>query len=165
MKSLMEPKRDWQALDRKLASGMLLDDAASVCGIPLEEAQRYVDKRLQNGDDAKMQMRVIGTTALACAAKRLMEIASEPPRERMERLRRAFREVEGEAAALDNALNVKVTLYNTDLDAAKALAKLGVDLMKMAGPPPAPKSGAGGKLSVQLDLWDNPGNWNLKKPE
>ncbi len=146
---------------------MQLDDAAIACGIPLEEAQLRAQKRLQNGDATNYQMRVAGQAAIAKAVETLTKIADEPPRERLEKLSRALDEAtERENGRTHMSERIKVSLYNTDLDAAKALAKIGVDLVKLSGVgPDRSKEGSGAKLSVQLDLWDNPGNWNLKKPE
>ncbi len=56
------------------------------------------------------------------------------------------------------------TIVNSDLIAAQTLAKLGIDLVKLST---AQNPEARGKIltgKVQLDLWDSPGAWDLKKP-
>jgi hypothetical protein len=151
----MEPKRDWQALDRKLSAGLSLEEAAHLSGIPLEEAQRYVDKRLQNGDLETMQMRVVGRQALAKAVQHLTRIADDGPR---------YSETEYSAEGKPVRSRTPIS---SDVEAARMLAKLATDMMKLSGASSEKTAmpGKGAKLSVQLDLWDNPGNWRLKKPE
>ena len=53
-----------------------------------------------------------------------------------------------------------------DLDAAKALAKLAIDALKLGfGPPKVKVEMKGGKGSTfQADLWDLTGPWKLKTP-
>jgi hypothetical protein len=151
----MQPKRDYQALDRKLGKGMPLEEAAISVGIPLEEAQEYAGKRLRNVDARGYQLVAVASEALRAAMAKLTQVAEEGPRY-------AETEYNDEGKPIRSR-----TPHHTDVDAAKALAKIATDTLKLAaGVQIAERAAAGGaKVSVQLDLWDSPGNWTLKKPE
>lgn len=59
------------------------------------------------------------------------------------------------------------TSFNSDdLEAAKALARLAIDALKLGfGPPKVKVEMKGGKGSTfQADLWDLTGPWKLKTP-
>lgn len=154
----MQPKRDWQSLDQKLRDGKPFSVAASEAGIPLEEAQEYADKRLQNRAGLSYKLVSAAEGALQTAMEKLTAIANEPPRDRIERLKKA-------ADAVGMPEHMKVTLYNTDLDAAKALATIAINVLKLGGGAATKEGGKRGEGgAAQADLWDNPGNWNLSKP-
>lgn len=136
-----------------MSGGFAFADACDAMGIPLEEAQRWAEKRLLKGDATAYQLRAVGQRALAKALERLEAIVDEGPR---------YSETLYSETGKPTSSRTPIS---TDLDAAKTLAKLAMDTLKSSGASaPALPEGRGGKLSVQLDLWDNPGNWVLKKP-
>ncbi len=98
-------------------------------------------------------MRAVAQNALTIAIEKLTEIVGEGPRH-------SSTEYSDEGKPTKT-----ITPQNVDLDAAKALASLAVQALKLAGTGKGAESGKGAKLSVQLDLWDNPGNWQLAKPK
>ncbi len=154
-----EPKRDWQGLERKLGLGKPLAQACQETGIPLEEAATKLEIRLRNETGAiGFKLRSVAEGALQTAMSKLTAIVNEAPRERIERLTKATKEAGGDAS-------VKVTLYNTDLDAAKALAKIAIETLKLSGgarPPAKADSGKGG----QRDLFDaTQSEWDLRELE
>lgn len=132
---------------------MAFADACEAMGIPLEEAQSWAEKRLLNGDATSYQMRAVGQRALAKAVACLERLVDEGPRYS----ETTYDEKTGKPSS-------SRTPISTDLDAAKTLAKLASDSLKASGIAAPPPAGKGARLSVQLDLWDNPGNWSLKKP-
>lgn len=115
---------------------MTIDEAANLSGIPLEEALLYVDKRLAKGEATSYQLRVVGQNALRTAIEQLTAITKSDPRRGQH-------------------------LHSTDLDAAKALAKLALDAIKLSGTAKAADNAPGGG---KRDLWDAPGSWDLRKP-
>lgn len=155
-KIVSHPKRDWQALERKMGAGMSLEDAADACGIPQPEASEWAKTQLEDVSPTRVQLNAVAESALATAIEKLEAIVAEGPR---------FSSTEYS----EEGKPVKsVTPQNTDLDAAKALATLAISALKVAGTAKGPAATVpprGGKLSVQLDLWDSPGNWQLTKPE
>jgi hypothetical protein len=130
-----ERKRDWLALDRKLGLGCPFDVAANLSGIPLEEAQEYANSRLKNTDETTYQLRLVGQAALGTAIEQLTKLAKGGERRGQHR-------------------------RDTDLHAAQALAKLAIDSIKLSGVV-VKKEVA---VTAAVDLFDNPGNWVLKKP-
>lgn len=51
-----------------------------------------------------------------------------------------------------------------DLDAAKCLAKIALDALKLGFGPPKGISVKAKDGGIQLDLWDTAGPWQLKTP-
>lgn len=141
--------RDWQGLQRKISLGASLQDAADVCGIPLDEAIAYATKKLENRELVSFELKLIAEQSLAVALKTLVDIAQGGQRNSSE------------------AIGPGMTNYyvSDDLDAAKALAKVAIDALKLGfGPRKEINVKAGKGSLIQMDLWDSPGPWQLKKP-
>jgi hypothetical protein len=126
-----------------LSEGAPLSIAIEALGITLEEAQTYIESRLQNVSVSTFALRETANGALTTAIEKLTKLAGEAPR------RTQFDQ----------------KLYNTDLDAAKALARIAIDALKVSGGTKDPAKQQSG--SSQPDLWDvQRTNWDdLRKPE
>lgn len=117
---------------------MPVELAAAQMGVPLDEVFSYISDKLSKVDALDFQLRKMGQAAVRVALENLTKLANEPPR-------------------------VGKDFESTDLEAAKALAKFGLDALKMS------RSGVKGKDSGSDDddlfdkAADNP--WNLKKVE
>lgn len=100
-------------------------------------------------------MRSVATASLKTALETLTKIVEEGPRY-------------SETEYSEEGKPVKsVTPQNVDLDAAKALAVLAIQAIKISGAgKSAPAADApGGVKAAQPDLWDSKGNWDLKQPK
>ncbi len=115
---------------------MPLENAAVQVGIPIEEVFQYVTDRAGKIDTLNFELRLAGQGALKNALTKLTELATGDVRE---------------------GLNFE----STDLEAAKALAKFGIDALKLA------KTGqvAKDEGKEEKDLFDAANPWSLKKIE
>lgn len=128
---------------------MPLDQAATLVGIPIEEASEYARKRLESGELDAVSLHLSAHDAMMTGLDVLKRIARESPRERIEEIGRKH---EGK----------KVVVSHTDLEAAQTLVKFALEakkILRTSVGKPEQRSGRG--MSVQLDLWDNLGNWEL----
>lgn len=123
--SVEGPKRDWQALERKISEGISLEQAAVDAGIPVEEVYARVTEGLKRTDDLNWQLRIIGQGSLKTSLAKLTKLANG-----------------GERMGKD--------LESTDLLAAKELARLGMQAIKLSMAGQAPREGGNG----QKDLFD-----------
>lgn len=142
-----KPERDWKALERKLSRGFSLKDAATLCGVPLEEAQQYVTDSTTKQSELSFEVKKISERAFKKAIRHLEKLIDEGPR----------------YAESTNQWGGSTTPINTDLIAAQTLAKMAMDSLKVStgiNPDVKPKPQA-----IQLDLFDTMGPWQgLKKP-
>lgn len=120
---------------------MAFDLACDAAGIDQEKAKDLIKKRLENVDGSAAGLRAVASGALITAIDKFKKLIEEGPR------RSAFEQ----------------KLYNTDLEAAKSLARLATDALKISGGTKNPSAPG----PQQLDLWDaaQRSNWSLKKPE
>jgi hypothetical protein len=145
--SVSPPERDWQRLLRRISQGLSLPKAAEITGIPIEEAIDYVSKRLENRDLVSFELKIVAERALKTALKTLEKLAKGDQR-----------------TASESISGGSSTSYTTcDLEAAKALAKLSIDALKLGYGPPKANIKINNVNSNQADLWDF-GPWNLKTP-
>lgn len=105
-------------------------------GIPLEEVFSYVSDKLALGDTLDFELRLAGQGAIKKALTTLRKIAGEGAREGKD-------------------------FESSDLEAAKALAKFGIDALKIARMAKARDP----KGSDQNDLFDVADPWKLKAME
>ncbi len=134
--SVRVPKRNWQLLDRKIARGISLDEAAVQSGIPMEEVLARVSKNMAEVDSLNFQLRLVGQDALKNALTKLTALAGGLAREGKD-------------------------FESTDLEAAKALAKFGIDALKLSK-----SGGARRDDDGERDLFDAAADpWKLKKIE
>lgn len=145
----MAASRDYPGLERKLARGKTLEQASLETGIPLEEAKAYIEKRRESAketeDDALL---LFSNEALQTALKTLKRAANDQERMSSEGF--------GEG---------RYTSYaTTDVEAAKALLKAGLDARRMLE-----KKKSSAKLGPMaqgiVDLFDATSPWSFKKPE
>ncbi len=136
--SVSGKKRQWLDLERKISRGISLEEAAVQCGIPLSDVFNYVNEKMAQIDTLNFELRLIGQGALKKALTKLTELAGESAR--------AGKDFE-----------------STDLLAARELAKLAVDALKLS------RSGVAGTKREDAgadDLFDRaPDPWKLKKIE
>jgi hypothetical protein len=117
-------------------------EAAKACGIPEDELLQYVSENLQKPAEISYELKRLAEATLIKGIKKLKEIADDGPR------------MEDEMTKYNNA----------DLVAAQTLAKIGMDILKLSvSHNPEGKAKSVG-ATIQLDLWDQPGAWELKKP-
>lgn len=121
-----------------MSMGMTLQKAALVMSIPKEEALEYAKKRLETKEETGLSLKLVAERALKDSLTKLQEIVKEPPRY-------------GKGGTV---------VYNTDLDAAKFLARLSLDAIKLAAEHKAQKD----EEVSAIDFWDQAGAWQLKKP-
>lgn len=127
----------WELLNRKISRGIPLEEAAVQLGIPIDEVFTYISGKLSEIDTLDFELRLVGQRAIKNALTKLTSLAKGDAREGKD-------------------------FESTDLEAAKALAKLGVDALKMARTSKAKKTGSDG----QPDLFDSSQDqWQLKKIE
>lgn len=138
--SVPGPKRDWQALERKISSGKTVEKAASEAGIPLEEVFAYINNRLDKVDTINFQLRLISQKALKKSLDALEEIVDEGGRH--------YGVGGGDA---------------TDLKAAQTLAKIALDSLKISQKGEAPRKPEDKPPSDIFDLRPNP--WVLNEIE
>lgn len=117
---------------------MPLDQAATLVGIPVEEASEYARKRLEGGELDAVSLHLSAHDALQTGLEVLKKIAK------------------GEGQRLP--ANAK----RSDLEAAQTLVKFALEAKKIlrsggVGPQQPGQRG----VRVQLDLWDTKGNWEL----
>lgn len=154
----MEEKRDWQALAQKLAAGKPFDLACEQAGIPEEEARQYFEGRMEVVSYYHLALNEISIVILQKAARKLIEVMDAGPR-----------------------LTTKKNEHqdSTDLEAAKALGSLGLNIRKLLMQEKKSKvvQAAGdalgdaigkGAAGFMRDLFDVQGGvkgpWHLKNP-
>lgn len=131
----MEKEKKWQELARKISQGHSLSDAAEQLGIPEEDAIKHASEQIQHVESLGFEMRQVAYGCLKESLAILKAVANEGPR--------------------------NIESSNCDVDAAKALARLAMDAIKMSKTiGNDPKAGEGAKK----DLWDLLGSWRLKTP-
>jgi hypothetical protein len=130
-----------------------LEEAARQAGIPLGEVYQYVEDRSITIDTLNFELRLAGQRAIRKALTKLSKLATggQRPTETSETVKGdGYSELTTEKLTSD------------DLEAAKALAKFGIDALKLARSGGA-KDDSGGK---QTDLFDKqPNPWSLKDIE
>lgn len=116
---------------------MPIEEAARQAGIPLEEVFAYVTARLGKVDTINWQLRLIGQESLEKSLKKLQKLANGGAR-------------------------IGLNFESTDLEAAKALAKIAMEAIKLSM-----KGGAGrdADTAAQKDLFEAANPWDLKKIE
>lgn len=133
--SLKPRKRDWQSLERKIAAGSSLEDAARQAGIPLEEVYQRVKDLGKEVDTLNYELRIMAQGSIEQALTKLKKLARGNAR-----LGQHFE--------------------STDLLAARELAKFGIEALKLAKTGKAQGATAGEK-----DLFDEMDPWRLKAIE
>lgn len=133
--SVSARKRNWQLLDRKIARGISIEEAAIQCGIPMEEVFAHVSELAAQVDTLNFELRRVGQGAIKNALDKLTKLASGDPREGKD-------------------------FESTDLEAAKALAKFGIDALRLSRAGGVAKEGGGD--SGEQDLFDAANPWKLK---
>lgn len=137
-----EPVRDWKSFDRKISRGMPLRQAIIAAGIPEAEALEHLSKTNPKPATISFELKLLAERVLKVGMNKLVEIAQAGPRYSDE----------------------MTTVVNSDLVAAQTLAKLGIEVLKMSVSQ-NPEAATRAKVAtVQLDLWDSNGAWELKKP-
>lgn len=114
-----------------------MEEAAAQAGIPITEVFDYVNSRMAQVDTLNFELRLAGQGAIKEALKKLMELTQGSAREGQH-------------------------FESTDLEAAKALAKFGIDALKFARQSLAPRVNDG---DVEKDLFDIADPWTLRKIE
>lgn len=129
------------ALERKIAAGWTLEEAATAAGVDIAEARTWAQGRLDGGKLDGVALHLSAHDAITTGLEILKKIAKAGPR---------F----GDPTS---------TVHSTDLDAAKVLLRYGLDARKLAaGSTKDPKAGSGGG---QLDLFDVRGPWDVEDPQ
>lgn len=141
-------KRDWEGLAKKISAGKPIEQASVESGIPQEEVLEWIkgnDPLVQKEDYA---LRLLAHEAIQEGFEVLKKIAAEGER-------------------CDDRMQGSGTYgRDTDLDAAKAMVTMGINLRKILA------SGARGMSvkrtnpdgsSEQLDLFDSAGPWQFSE--
>jgi len=162
----MDQKRDWQALALKLASGKSFEISCDEAGIPVDEAKKHFQERLEEISFYHIALNEISIEILKDADAKLKTIMDAGPR---------FSETQYNE---DGRPTSSTTPLNVDLDAAKARARLAIDIRKLLlqeSKAPVTKEAAGalgnlgkGVGGFMRDLFDLQGGvagpWKLKNP-
>lgn len=142
--SLSGKNKDFQALEKKLSKGIPLDEAAAQSGLTLDECYDYIKGRSEHLDTLNYELRKAGQKAIEKALDKLTKLSAGEARYAM----------------------MGETCHSVDLEAAKTLAKFGLEALKLS------KSAktAGTTDQGQPDLFDASGAsvlgpWVLKKIE
>lgn len=145
---------DWQSLERKLAAGMPLERAAEAVGVDIEEARRWARLELDQIDAEDVTLMKTANSMLQTGFRVLERIALAGQRES------TVEEMD------ENGKTKQITKFSdADLDAAKELMRAALMVRKMLGPARGAKTGPGGRIaSVQLDIFDGKGPWDLETP-
>ena len=131
-----------------------MEVAAVQCGIPIEEVYQYVTDRIGKVDTLNFELRLVGQDAIKNAIKKLRTIAKG-----------GQRACESEELCMDpmgSPMKTVEKLNSDDLEAAKALAKFGIDALKLAKAGAAPRKDEPNSPDL-FDAKSDP--WKLKKPE
>lgn len=144
-------QRDWRSLEAKIGNGLTFEEAYTQAGIPEDEAKAYLISRISKKEAISGELKMLAEQAIKVGLKGLIKIAEEGPRV-------ATRESDGAGGG------TSYTPISSDLDAAQALTKFGIDAIKLinqfqpieAKQPPKVNPGTAGGLMD--DLWD------LRKP-
>lgn len=127
-----------------------MEDAAVQCGIPIEEVYQYVTDKMSQVDTLNWELRLKGQEALQHALKKLTKLAQGKQR------------ISSQSESMGPGMNSSTGYAADDLEAAKALAKFGIDALKLANIGKAPKEK---ERDGQPDLFENADPWRLKQPE
>lgn len=147
--SVSGKNRNWECLNRKISQGISLEDAAIECGIPLNEAVAYISDRMTAVDTLNFELRLIGQNAIKNALTKLTELSQGKQR------------ISSISNAGDNRGRKIQALTSDDLDAAKALAKFGLDALKFSRSTMPSQDN-----SQEKDIFDSTRDpWKLKKIE
>lgn len=132
----------------KISEGFSIHEAAEQLGIGLDEAVKIATETLEKRDLVSFELKLIAEKSLQVSLKKLMDIA------------------EGDQRISSQSVGkLESTSYNSDdLEAAKALAKLAIDALKLGFAPPKVTVKTGKGSNVQMDLFDVTGPWKLKTP-
>lgn len=141
MKESKNIEKDWASLDRKIASGKTLEQAALEAGVTIQEAQSYLAERRVNAPFDDDSLRLVAAEALHHGVAKLIAAAQAGPRTASEK-------VETGATAYESS----------DIDAAKALVRFALDAKKLI------KGTSVTAKKEQKDLFDiaDKGPWKLK---
>lgn len=136
--SLSPKRRPWELLERKIAKGFTVEAASVQCGIPINEVFDYIKLKSTEIFALDFQLRLEGQSAIKTALAKLKELAAGDCREGKD-------------------------FESTDLEAAKALAKFGIDALRLAQSGVKGGKGGGG-AEPDDDLFDrSPDPWKLKE--
>ena len=117
---------------------MSLEDAARQAGIPLEEIYEYINARLGKVDTINWQLRLIGQRGLEKSLTKLTELAAGDSR-------------------------IGQFFESTDLLAARELARISMEAIKLSQKGAAPRSDS---ENGKPDLFDSAADpWDVNKPE
>lgn len=101
---------------------MSIEDSAIACGIPIEEVIERATGAMAVGEATQWQFLLVAQRAIACGLSTLEKIAKDGPRYEM-----------SDGGIDQHGMPVSPEkLHNTDLEAAKALATLGINAAKVA---------------------------------
>ncbi len=140
-------------MGKKISRGISIEEAARQTGIPIDEVYIYVSNGLKQVDTLNFQLRLIGQGAIRNALTKLTELAAGT-----QRASETEETVMGDAGPERTVEKLRAD----DLDAAKALAKFGIDALKLAQSGKAPRDDD----KTQKDLFDVAENpWELKEIE
>lgn len=118
---------------------MPIEEAARASGIPMQEIVERAKEAMRNGEATAWQLKIIAQRSIQKGMETLESITNEGCR-------------------TGNGL------YNTDLDAAIALTKLGIETMKLYMKYPVIKENAKTGEAIR-DLFDMMNPWKLKDPK
>jgi len=149
--------RDFPSLERKLARGAPLEVACEQTGIPLPEAETYLELRRSRGDTGtEDQLSLFSDEALRVAIRTLKRAIKEKNRG----------VINEESEYRDGAkVSVRVKEQVLDVDAAKALLKAGIEVRRMLERRKAPERKGKAVGDTAKDLFDVMGPWRLKDPD
>ncbi len=142
--SVISVGRDWQAFERKLAAGKLIEQAAEEAGIPVDEAVKWLAEHRGKTKDEEA-LRVLSAEALHHGITTLIELTK-------------IREGRvGTSTETFEMGGTSIKYDHPDGAAARALVQAGLKLRQMIAAP-AKKDGEG------KDLFDKPAkdsNWTF----
>lgn len=149
--SLPVTSENWQRLLRKISRGISLENAAIQCGIPVEEVFSFVSSKLSEIDTLNFELRLVGQNAIKRSLTKLSKLAAGDQRAR------------DTVEYGDDGKPIRSTSFGPDdLEAAKALAKFGMDALKLS----KSRSLEDKKTGEQQDLFDRATDpWKLKAVE
>lgn len=137
-------KRDWQAFERKLATGKLIEQAAEETGIPAAEAIDWLAEQRKNSKDDEA-LRILAAEALSHGITTLIELTK-------------IREGRvGTETERDGKMAITTKFDHPDGAAARTLVQAGLKLRQMIRPRPE-KDGAGKDL---FDGAEGGSNWDF----
>lgn len=157
---------DWQRLESKLSLGIDLHQACLQLDIPFDDAKEYVERQLEDRCLDDWCLHKSAHAALQTGLEQLQRIAQAGPMEtEFEDSEDIQDKLSGDVTKIKKTKKVAAT----DLEAAKALVRFGLDARKLVG---SMARKTAGNEAITKDLWDLAqesdgrvihGPWNLKK--